>query len=225
MSKKIIGFSGSPLKNSNTDRLLKHVLESSGLEYEIIKLSDVNVRPCKACRGCVNTNVCVVKDDFPAIAEKIKEADGIVLASYTPYCLIDGYTKALLERFWSFRHQKGLLEGKKLVTIVASLDDTVRQSGHHSLAFEAVLEGMKHVDSLDIDGSNPCNTCAHRDTCKNSDKNTDIPIPSTEYIAVENHTVWSKGKAVGERLGRVINGKEEFVPSELAQNLMNSLEK
>jgi hypothetical protein len=38
MSAKVIGFSGSPIPDSNTDRAVKKLLESTGLEYEFIKL-------------------------------------------------------------------------------------------------------------------------------------------------------------------------------------------
>ena len=40
MSIKVLGISGSPVPNSNTDRLVMQVLQSSGLEYEFVKLSD-----------------------------------------------------------------------------------------------------------------------------------------------------------------------------------------
>lgn len=39
MDPKVIGISGSPVKNSNTDRLVKTILESSGLPHEFVKLS------------------------------------------------------------------------------------------------------------------------------------------------------------------------------------------
>ena len=48
MPAQLIGFSGSPIKNSNTDRLVEAVLDASGLETEFIKLSKHNVRPCIA---------------------------------------------------------------------------------------------------------------------------------------------------------------------------------
>ena len=37
---KVLGVSGSPIKNSNTDRALKLALESTGLKTELIKLKD-----------------------------------------------------------------------------------------------------------------------------------------------------------------------------------------
>ena len=62
MKPQIIGISGSPIKNSNTDRLVQAVLESSGLTSEFVKLSKVNVRPCIACLGCKKDNICKVED-------------------------------------------------------------------------------------------------------------------------------------------------------------------
>ncbi len=74
MSIKILGVSGSPIPNSNTDRAVKGVLEFSGIESEFVKLSEIDVKPCQACKRCVNDNICKVDDDFPALANKIREA-------------------------------------------------------------------------------------------------------------------------------------------------------
>ena len=52
MYPQIMGISGSPIKNSNTDRLVQAVLAASGLKAEFVKLSRINVRPCIACLGC-----------------------------------------------------------------------------------------------------------------------------------------------------------------------------
>ncbi len=39
---KVLGVSGSPIKNSNTDRALQLALESTGLETELIKELEIN---------------------------------------------------------------------------------------------------------------------------------------------------------------------------------------
>lgn len=221
MKGKILGISGSPRRNSNTDRLVKHVLESSGMEYEMFKLSDMNIRPCRACNGCTKTNICVVKDDFPELAEKILEADALVIGAYTPYSLLDGYTKAMLERFYSFRHRNNLIKGKYLVSIVASLNDTIRKGGHNAIVMEAVLERMNHVAALDITGSSACITCGSGDTCEmSSSKAKGIPADEEKYIKVETQNVWSEGEKVGEKLAKLIQGEEEFIPSHLSMELL-----
>jgi shikimate 5-dehydrogenase len=43
MQPQIIGISGSPIKNSNTDRLIHAVLESSGLSSEVTPEKFCNV--------------------------------------------------------------------------------------------------------------------------------------------------------------------------------------
>ena len=134
MSIEVLGISGSPTKNSNTDRLIKAVLNETGAESEFVKLSDINVRPCRACYKCVPDNVCKVNDDFPALAEKIKTAKALVIGGYIPYSQIDGYTKALLERFWSFRHQENLLKGKLVATVITGLDPEALATVNQSLA-------------------------------------------------------------------------------------------
>ncbi len=77
---KVLGVSWSPIKNSNTDRALKAVLNATGYETEFVKLIDYTVAPCKACIGCVKTNKCVIKDDGIELAEKAKAADALVIA-------------------------------------------------------------------------------------------------------------------------------------------------
>jgi len=52
---KVIGISGSPTKDSNTDTLVKAILEATGAQTEFFKLSSIKVGPCIACMKCVQT--------------------------------------------------------------------------------------------------------------------------------------------------------------------------
>jgi multimeric flavodoxin WrbA len=79
MSIEVLGISGSPIENSNTDRLVQAVLDATGLECEFVKLSQINIRPCLACKRCVQDNICKVEDDFPQLAETIKKAKASIL--------------------------------------------------------------------------------------------------------------------------------------------------
>ena len=97
---KVLGVSGSPIENSNTDRVLKKALESTGLQTEFIKLKEYKVAPCLACLGCVKTNRCVIEDDGIMLAEKAKTADAMIIAGFTPYSSLDARTKAFIERLY-----------------------------------------------------------------------------------------------------------------------------
>ena len=121
MYPQILGISGSPIKNSNTDRLVQAVLAASGLKSEFVKLSRINVRPCIACLGCKEDNICKVKDDFPDLAEKVRRAGALVVGGYCPYGSVDAFTKAFLERLFSQRHQHGLNRGKLAVVVTTGI--------------------------------------------------------------------------------------------------------
>lgn len=101
MYPQILGISGSPIKKSNTDRQVQAVLAASGLKSEFVKLSRINVRPCIACLGCKEDNICKVQDDFPDLAEKVRRAGALVVVGYCPYGSVDAFTKAFLERPFS----------------------------------------------------------------------------------------------------------------------------
>lgn len=110
---KVLGISGSPIPNSNTDRAVKMAIEETGLNTEFIKLKDYTVMLCNACLGRVQTNRCVnTKDDGIVLAEKAKEADALIIGCYTSYSSIDSRTKAFLERLYPLRHVLGFMRNK-----------------------------------------------------------------------------------------------------------------
>lgn len=210
MEPQIIEISGSPIKNSNTDRLVQAVLDSSGLESEFVKLSRINVRPCFACRKCVPDNICKVKDDFQELAEKIKNAKALIIGAYTPYSQIDGFTKALLERFWSFHHKKNLLNGKLCATVLTGLDPNVLDTVNNSLKNELEnLERMELVGQLTIQGNVPCVFCKEGDVCEMSAVKPlygpDAKTSEIKYARVEGQSeVWDRVVQIGQKIAEKI---------------------
>ncbi len=199
----ILGISGSPVKNSNTDRLVKAVLKATGLKSEFVKLSNMNVRPCLACKKCVPDNICKVKDDFPALAEKIKNAKALIIGAYIPYGQIDGFTKALLERFWSLRHVNNLLRGKLCATILTGLIPDILDQVNQALALELKeYERMDLIGQLKIQGNLPCLTCGEGDECEMSGVKVlygpDAKTSNYGYTRVEDQEkVWEAAVEIG----------------------------
>lgn len=216
MSIEVLGISGSPVKNSNTDRLVKAVMDASGLRSEFVKLSLIDVRPCLACKKCVPDNVCKVKDDFPELAEKIKEAKALIVGAYIPYGQIDGFTKALLERFWSLRHVNNLLRGKLCATILTGLMPDVLDNVNQSMASELKeYERMDLIGQLTVQGNVPCLTCGEGDECEMSGLKVlygpDAKTSDYGYSRVEDQKeVWEEairiGLLIGKRIQTTING-------------------
>jgi multimeric flavodoxin WrbA len=213
MQPKIIGISGSPIKNSNTDRLVKAVLKSSGLPSEFIKLSDINVRPCIACLGCKKDNVCKVGDDFPAIGERVRRAKALVVGGYASYGSIDGFTKSFVERLFSLRHQYGLNRGKLAVVVTTGngrgapgLPETSDQ-----LAHALGKEGMTILGQLQITGNPECMVCGYGQTCPMSALpkifGGDTAVTPEKFCRVEDQTeTWNRAIELGREIASLVRG-------------------
>lgn len=101
---KVVAFNGSPRKDGNTFRLINHVfaaLQKEGIDTEFVQLGGNLIRGCTACYQCFqNKNgCCVQKDDMvnDCIA-KMRQADGVILASPTYFADITPELKALIDR-------------------------------------------------------------------------------------------------------------------------------
>lgn len=172
---KILGISGSPIKNSNTDRALKIVLESTSLKSEFIKLSDYTFGPCDGCLGCIKTNRCIKKDDGLMLAEKTYKADAVIIAGFTPYSSLDSRTKAYMERLYPLRHRHGLMAGKPGAAIITSAIHNGQERlppaaeiGIQAIKDFMIEEGMKFIGGVSLLGNVPCVRCGQEGQCQMS---------------------------------------------------------
>ena len=101
---KVVAFNGSPRRDGNTFQLIQHVfaaLTKEGIETELVQVGGNLMAGCKACFQCFKTKDgrCVQTDDIvnDCIA-KMRQADGIILASPTYFADITPELKALIDR-------------------------------------------------------------------------------------------------------------------------------
>jgi multimeric flavodoxin WrbA len=154
---RVLGISGSPIRDGNTDRALRAALSATGSETEFLKLIDYTVAPCKACLGCLKTNTCVINDDGILLAQKAKEADALIIAGYTPYSSLDSRTKAFIERLYPLRHIHGFMRRKPGGAIVTCAIPSGTESlppagdmGANAIMFYMMEEGMDYKGSVKV---------------------------------------------------------------------------
>jgi len=124
---KVVGIVGSPRRGGNTEILTQIALEEikkEGIETELISLAEKRIAPCDGCRSCIETGKCHFKDDFDSVFAKMKEADGIILATPVYYGAATPQIVSLISRFYS-------TENKPLKRKVGGPIVIARRAGHN----------------------------------------------------------------------------------------------
>ena len=103
---KILGISGSPRK-ANTDFLLDEALKSAetqaGVVTERISLRDLEIKFCIGCVRCFDENpnedACQVqRDSMDQIYPKLRECQGLILATPVYFGQMTGQMKTFMDR-------------------------------------------------------------------------------------------------------------------------------
>jgi multimeric flavodoxin WrbA len=207
MYPQVLGISGSPIKKSNTDRLVQAVLDASDLKTEFIKLSKIQVRPCIACLGCKEDNICKVKDDYPELAEKVRRVGALVVGGYSPYGAVDGFTKAFMERLFSLRHKNGLNRGKLAVVVTTGIGRGAPglEEASSQIAHALKLEGMEVLGQLKAIGNPECMVCGFGESCPMSALpwifGEDTKVTPEKFSKVEDQTdTWQQAQELGRQI-------------------------
>lgn len=114
---KVLVINGSPHPHGTTStglQLVSDMLIQQGIETEIVQVGGQAIHGCVACGHCAKpgTKGCIFHEDpvNPCI-EKMREADGLLLASPVYYGSIAGTMKCFLDRFFyagsHFRYKVG----------------------------------------------------------------------------------------------------------------------
>ncbi len=121
---KVLVIMGSPRKG-NTYRAaqrIEDVMRSLGdVEFEYLMLRDVGLEPCRGCALCFEWGEehCPVRDDAPAVGQKLQEADGVIFASPVYGLAVTGLMKTFIDRFSYIFHRPRFFDKKALLLVTA----------------------------------------------------------------------------------------------------------
>lgn len=117
MAGRIIGILGSPLPEGNTARLLDQALrgaKDAGCAVEKINLATLSFEGCQELFFCKEYETCTMDDDMQQLYPKVRDADGIIIATPIMCMGIPGKLKSFMDRFQVFYMAK-YLRNKPLV--------------------------------------------------------------------------------------------------------------
>ncbi|MBP3878612.1 MAG: flavodoxin family protein [Lachnospiraceae bacterium] len=120
---KILGISSGTFNGAN-DAMCKEALmgaQETGAEIEFINLHHkVEIKPCTGCIACVKAmmggkgRICVQKDDFMWLLNKMLDADGIIMASPIFEMGVPGIIHTICDRFGPSMDRGNLFIADKL---------------------------------------------------------------------------------------------------------------
>jgi multimeric flavodoxin WrbA len=113
----VLGLAGSPRRNGNTELLLDKALAgaaSLGGQIEKVVLADREIYPCRHCDGCIETGICIIKDDMQYLHSKLKTADRLILATPLFFMSVTAQTKLVIDRCQALWVEKYLLNIRRI---------------------------------------------------------------------------------------------------------------
>ena len=144
---KIIGIASSPRKGANSQTLVEHILsgaEKAGAKTELVRLSDLNIKPCLGCNDCKKGNGCVQKDDFAGLVGKLETADAVVFGSPLYWGRLNAQAYPFIDRCYSLLKSDfstDFPKGKKFAVALTC-------GGMGAEAVNPVNEYVKHIFSF-----------------------------------------------------------------------------
>lgn len=116
----VLILNGSPHKKGSTYTALHEmeaVFHQEGIQTELIHVGHLPIRGCIACGGCRKTGKCVFDDIVNEVAEKFRDADGLVVGTPVYYASANATLVALLQRLF---HSTSFDKTMKVGAAVAS---------------------------------------------------------------------------------------------------------
>ena len=165
--KKVIVISTSLRKGSNSDMLADKFIEgatAAGHDVEKVSLVGKEMKFCIGCLTCGTTHKCCIKDDVPAIMDKVLNSDVVVWATPIYYYEMSGQMKTLIDRMNAMYPKDYRFRDIYLLTTAAEADEETPRRAEIGLTGwidcfgKASLKG--HVfcggvsDARDIEGNN-----------------------------------------------------------------------
>jgi len=149
---KIIAIMGSPKGKGSGYRIVKKIedrMKAMGdVEFEYLFLKDADLKPCTGCYTCMakGEDKCPLRDDRPAIEQRLLAADGVILSSPVHVANVSWLMKNFLDRF-AYRNHRPLFYRQKVLTVV-NMAGTDRKGAQSSLRW--TVGGSRIVHELAI---------------------------------------------------------------------------
>jgi hypothetical protein len=121
----ILALHSSPVQKGNLERMVCRISEASEEPFEMIRLADMDIKPCKGCLECVKTRRCIHEDDMSKLYERLEKAEGFVIGGVNYNDRLNATGHLFLERLYPLYHHEPVFRGKPVVIAAVGGEDPV----------------------------------------------------------------------------------------------------
>lgn len=155
--KKVLGLIASPRALGNcetfTKEISRHIPETHTLR--LLRLTSLDIRPCRACYGCVMGKPCPEEDDMQFVLEQLAAADAVILASPVYYLGANAIIKSICDRGFLFFDILERTYGKPIILLnFFGIPERIGMAPQMLETF-AMFLGMSVKASLSIEAALP----------------------------------------------------------------------
>ena len=128
-------MAASPSDNGNSTILATKAAEgvkAAGGEADLVRIGKLSIAPCNACDACRRNPEagCVIKDNMQPLYQKIRDAQGVILATPVYWFTMSAQMKLFIDRTYAVHSEGGYaLTGKDVGVILTYEDEDVFVSG------------------------------------------------------------------------------------------------
>lgn len=144
---KVVILTGSPRRKGNTNAMVKSFSETALANgHDVVQYDTAYMRipGCRGCDKCYSRGTpCIYKHDFNKIADKILEADFILVAAPVYWYTLPAQIKALIDHFYAFCVGGKDFKGKKCALISCCAESTMETFDGIRFAFEKTMQYLQ----------------------------------------------------------------------------------
>ena len=127
MAKNVLVLTSSGRKNSNSTAMAEAFADAArkaGHRVTVVNLFALSIDPCTGCAGCrTSGRLCVADDDFVQLAQKVLDAQVVVLAAPVYWYTFPAKAKLAIDKFVSFLWGGAEIEGRQAALLACATED------------------------------------------------------------------------------------------------------
>lgn len=112
----LLAIHSSPVQKGNLEGMVLKVAEASGRDFELVRLADMDIRPCKGCVRCAKSRRCVQNDDMQTLYPRLEAAEGLIVGAVNYNGRFNALAHVFLERLFPLYHREPVFSGKPVAT-------------------------------------------------------------------------------------------------------------